>query len=268
MDAGGEARAVEAEIGASVEQWGRLTPMLVGALEGQRFDEATKLQNESFRPLSDSVSQQTRRAVEAQRKAMQESVAETETRAVVAQWIAILLCVVRWERPASFQDAARRAIGIASDHGGDLLKAQAKWPRCGASVLGKPVDGTGIERAGCIAGETSASTEEINSMTQKNAENARTAATEVQNVDRMLKETNTKLDEMISSMREINASSEKIGRIIKVIDEIAFQTNILALNAAVEAARAGEAGLGFAVVADEVRNLAQRSAQAPRTHRN
>src|SRR5207244_2901285 len=81
-------------------------------------------------------------------------------------------------------------------------------------------------------------------------------------VSKHVDEANRAVAEMTTTMQEIGASSGKISKIIRVIDEIAFQTNILALNAAVEAARAGEAGMGFAVVADEVRNLAQRSAQA------
>ncbi len=112
--------------------------------------------------------------------------------------------------------------------------------------------------------ETSASSEEINSMARKNAENTRSAAQLAGQVQNKFGETNRSLDGMVAAMEEITASSQKISKIIKVIDEIAFQTNILALNAAVEAARAGEAGMGFAVVADEVRNLAQRCAQAAR----
>jgi methyl-accepting chemotaxis protein len=110
--------------------------------------------------------------------------------------------------------------------------------------------------------ETSASMEEMASMTRKNAENSQQAAELITEVDRLVAGSNKALDDMTQSMASIHESSNKVSKIIKTIDEIAFQTNILALNAAVEAARAGEAGMGFAVVADEVRNLAQRSAQA------
>ena len=110
--------------------------------------------------------------------------------------------------------------------------------------------------------ETSSSTSEITAITRKNAESTRTATEVMAQTEHLIADANRNLEEMVRSMKEINGSSEKIAKIIKVIDEIAFQTNILALNAAVEAARAGEAGMGFAVVADEVRNLAQRSAQA------
>jgi methyl-accepting chemotaxis protein len=110
--------------------------------------------------------------------------------------------------------------------------------------------------------ETSASLEEVSSMTKRNAEGAQKAK-ELAGQTRSAAELgSTDMDAMKIAMDEIKSSSGEISKIIKTIDEIAFQTNILALNAAVEAARAGEAGAGFAVVADEVRSLAHRSAQS------
>ena len=110
--------------------------------------------------------------------------------------------------------------------------------------------------------ETSASSQQINAMARRNSDNALQMARVVAASKTEFANTNDELGDMMRAMNDINESSGQIAKIIKISDDIAFQTNILALNAAVEAARAGDVGMGFAVVADEVRNLAQRSAQA------
>ncbi|MCI8373854.1 MAG: HAMP domain-containing protein [Lachnospiraceae bacterium] len=110
--------------------------------------------------------------------------------------------------------------------------------------------------------ELAASINEISDKVNENAGNARQANEMAGSVSAEMNVSNEKMQQMIQAMGEISNCSSEIGKIIKTIEDIAFQTNILALNAAVEAARAGTAGKGFAVVADEVRNLASKSAEA------
>ncbi|MFP5077894.1 methyl-accepting chemotaxis protein [Rhizobium sp. YIM 134829] len=118
------------------------------------------------------------------------------------------------------------------------------------------------ERQAANLEETSAAMDELSVTVRQTSEGARDAAKRVQTVSAEAQSSDLVVNKAISAMSDIENSAQEIGKIIGVIDEIAFQTNLLALNAGVEAARAGESGKGFAVVAQEVRELAQRSAAA------
>lgn len=142
-------------------------------------------------------------------------------------------------------------------HGAEQVANAASQIACTAQSLAQ-----GASEQAASLEETSASTEEISATTGQNSEAAVNAAHLVGQSSNEFANAKQRLGEMVVAMEEISGASIQVARILKVIDEIAFQTNILALNAAVEAARAGESGKGFAVVADEVRNLAQRCAQA------
>lgn len=151
-----------------------------------------------------------------------------------------------------------RAVGDLSGSSNQISAASRQLARSSQDIASGA-----IEQASSIE-ETSSSMEELASMVKQNAVNAKAASILADKTAEVSDSGHVHMESMLGSMRSINQGSAQIKKIMKVIDDIAFQTNILSLNAAVEAARAGEAGMGFAVVADEVKNLANRSAAAAR----
>ena len=153
---------------------------------------------------------------------------------------------------SKFKETIGKMIEIA-----DFVSSSSMQVANGSELLAQGA----TEQASSVE-ELSATIHEISNNVNKNAENAKVAAKYIQTLGIAADKSSDQMQNMIVAIEKINTKSAEISKIIKAIEDIAFQTNILALNAAVEAARAGAAGKGFAVVAEEVRNLATRSSEA------
>jgi methyl-accepting chemotaxis protein/methyl-accepting chemotaxis protein-1 (serine sensor receptor) len=259
----GESQEHVAAITSNLQQWQASHSEVETFIAAGDASAAWEVARKTSGPLLDKVRAAANTLVANQESAFTASVESSDANMTFMRWLlgGMLLISVPVGAVVAYgvRSMIRTLRGVTRELGdGAQQVAAAAGQVAGASAALSQ----GSSQQAASLEETSAAMVEMTSITRKNAEASHTVADMTTEATTLIDTTTTALGEMVSSMTAIKESSDKVAKIIKTIDEIAFQTNILALNAAVEAARAGSAGMGFAVVADEVRSLAQRSAQA------
>ena len=244
-------------------EWQALYPRVLDALKRGDYTEAYKLSDVAGKPIRD-----TSRALfaELSKQNAADVALRSEAASSAYRMASLLLGLIGLVSIPVFGTVfvvVRRSTAALRRMTGQLREgAQQVAVAAGQLATASQALSDGATREAAALEESSASIEELSGETATNATEADEVAGLMRSIDHEVASANESLQHMVTSMRSIVDSSHSVSKIIKTINEIAFQTNILALNAAVEAARAGEVGAGFAVVADEVRSLAQRAAQA------
>jgi methyl-accepting chemotaxis protein len=251
------------DIRSAIAEWRQAFDEYLRFVEGKDFGSAHELVIDRMLPLLERVekSAQTLAGEQQQlRASSRQTAGESVSRARLITLVLMagcILCGAGLVWTIRNINLLLRGIVRNLTSGAERVSEDAEQIRTGSH---EPEQGASTQAAAIE--QTSAAGQEVNTTAHQNADAAGKVTGVFKDVRKQISETNQVLNLMTAAMLEIGKSSEKISKIIHVIDEIAFQTNLLALNAAVEAARAGEAGMGFAVVADEVRTLAQRCAGA------
>jgi hypothetical protein len=258
-------RAPTRQLATNLEQYEEVLQRILTAVADHRNSgpEFTALIAE----WADSGGRLVKSAAELQRQCSEAATGDSRERAkslrAALQWmiasclgIALAGAMIAWRLSANIGKVLLHSLDELNEASGQLSGISHQVASSSQTLA------QGASQQAAALEESSASAEQINAMAMRNSQNSNSAVELVTRTEKEFVEANIVLDQVVAAMNELSSQSASISKIIRVIDEIAFQTNILALNASVEAARAGEAGLGFAVVADEVRNLAQRSAQA------